>query len=111
MSPRGRSSRRRLRPSEPVNCHVGRGDERGRGDACSARVAAGGASNRKLIIKLTDTNLRLLSVAAVSSSSSGAYLLTGRRFALGGSEYRVTLNAVKANPQGSHLVMRFRTVT
>jgi hypothetical protein len=46
----------------------------------------------------------------VPTSSSGACLLTGGRFALGGSEYRVTLNAVKANPKGSHLVMRFGTV-
>jgi hypothetical protein len=77
--------------------------------ACTATVPiAGGASNRKLIIKLTDTNLRLLSVTAVPVRSNGAYLLTGGRFMTGGSQYRVTLDAARANPKGSHLVMRFR---
>ena len=83
---------------------------KGNANSCTATIPiAGGASNRKLIIKLTDTNFRLKSVTAVPKSSSGAYLLTNGRFALGGSEYLVTLNAVRGNPKGSHLVLRFAT--
>ena len=81
---------------------------RGTARSCTASVSlAGGASNRRIVIKLTDTNLRLTSVAAVPKRSSSAYLLTGGHFALGGSEYIVTLNAVKANPKGAHVNLRF----
>jgi len=87
--------------TKTINC-------KGNANSCTATVPlAGGASNRKLIIKLTDTNLTLRSVTAVPKSSSGSYLLTKGRYALGGSEYLVTLNAVKANPKGSHLVLKF----
>lgn len=58
---------------------------KGGASACTATVPiAGGASNRKQIIRLSDTNLQLLSVKAFPRSSTGAYLLTGGRFALGG---------------------------
>jgi hypothetical protein len=81
---------------------------RGAARSCTAAVSiAGGASNRKLVIKLTDTNLRLKSVTAVPKRSERAYLLTGGHFALGGSEYIVTLNAVKSNPKGAHVNLRF----
>jgi hypothetical protein len=86
-----------------IACH-------GTATSCTATVPiARGANNRKLVIRLTDTNLRLLSVSAVPRSSEGAYLLTGPHFALGGSEYIVTLDAVKANPTRSHLVLKFGT--
>ena len=39
--------------------------------------AAGGASNRKLVIRLTDTNLRLRSITATPRRSRSAYLLAG----------------------------------
>jgi hypothetical protein len=82
----------------------------GNAGSCGATVPlAGGARNRKLTIKLTDTNLRLLSVAAFPRSSDGAYLLTAGHLSRGGSEYIVTLNAAKANPKGSHLVLKFGT--
>ncbi len=81
---------------------------RGTARSCAAQVSiAGGATNRKLVIKLTDTNLRLRSVRAVPGRSRGAYLLSGGHFALGGSEYVVTLNAVRSNPKGAHLVLTF----
>lgn len=81
---------------------------RGTARACTAQVSlAGGAVNRKLVIRLSDTNLRLRSVDAVPASSRGAYLLSGGHYALGGSEYIATLNAVRANPKGAHLVLKF----
>ncbi len=81
---------------------------RGNARLCTAQVSiAGGASNRKLIIKLTDTNLRLTSVTAVPKRSSSAYLLSGGHYALGGSEYIVSLNAVRSNPKGAHLILKF----
>ena len=86
-----------------IACH-------GAATSCTALVPiARGANGRKLVIRLTDTNLRLLSVTAVPRSSEGAYLLTSPHFALGGSEYIVTLDAVNANPTGSHLVLKFGT--
>ncbi len=81
---------------------------RGTARSCTAQVSiAGGASNRTLVIKLTDTNLRLRSVTASPKRASSAYLLSGGHFALGGSEYIVTLNAVRSNPKGAHLVLKF----
>ncbi len=81
---------------------------RGGARACQANVSiAGGASNRKLVIKLTDTNLRLTSVTASPKGSRGAYVLTGGHYALGGSEYVVTLNAVRSNHKGARLTLRF----
>jgi hypothetical protein len=86
-----------------IACH-------GTATSCTATVPiARGANDRKLVIRLTATNLRLLSVTAVPRGSEGAYLLTGPHFALGRSEYIVTLDAVKANPRGSHLVLKFGT--
>lgn len=85
---------------------------RGDGRSCQARISiAGGASNRRITIRLTDTNLSLRSVTVSPKSSRGAYRLSGGRFALGGSEYLVTLNAVRANPRGSYLILTFRAAS
>jgi hypothetical protein len=82
-----------------------RGTER----ACSATVSlAGGASNRLVRIELPGTSWRSPSVSVTPASSRGAYSISGARFALGGSEYRFTLSAVRGNPRGSHLTLRFR---
>jgi hypothetical protein len=79
------------------------------GRSCRARIElAGGASNRKITIRLTDTDLQLASVKAYPSSSRSAYSLSGGRFKLGGSEYVATLNAVQSNPRGSHLILTFK---
>ena len=49
---------------------------RGDGDSCSARVSlAGGASNKKVVVDLTDTDLRLVSVRPNCRSLRGAYKL------------------------------------
>jgi hypothetical protein len=84
---------------------------RGGGNSCTARVSiAGGASNEKLVIELTDTDLALVSVKANRSSLRGAYGLSEHRFRLGGSEYVVTLNAVQSIPPGSFLTFTFRAI-
>jgi hypothetical protein len=62
---------------------------------------AGGASNEKLVIELTDTDLA--SVKPSRSSLRGSYGLSEHRFSLGGSEYVVTLNTVHSIPSGSFL--------
>jgi hypothetical protein len=76
---------------------------------CSATVSlAGGASNKLVRIELPGTSWRSPSVRVTPASSRGAYSISGARFALGGSEYRFTLNAVRGNPGGSHLTLTFR---
>jgi hypothetical protein len=86
----------------PVAC---RGSER----VCSASVSiAGGASNRLVMIELPGTSWRSPSVSVSPASSRGAYSISSARFTLGGSEYRLVLNAVRANPRGSHLTLTFR---
>jgi hypothetical protein len=82
---------------------------RGDGQSCKARIdLAGGASNRKITIRLTDTDLRLESVKAYPNSSRSAYSLSDGQFELGGSEYVTILNAVQSNPQDSHLILTFK---
>ena len=88
--------------SAAVGCH---GSER----LCTASVSlAGGASNKLIRIELPGTSWRRPSVRVSPASSRGAYSITKARFALGGSEYRFVLNAVRANPRGSHLTLSFR---
>ena len=83
---------------------------RGGSSSCTAKVSiAGGASNEKLVIELTDTDLALVSVKANRSSLRGAYGLSEHRYRLGGSEYTVILNAAEA-PRGSFLTFTFRAL-
>jgi hypothetical protein len=82
-----------------------RGTER----LCKAVVGiAGGASNRRVVVMLPGTSWKKPTVTVSPRSSRGAYLLSQRRFAVGGSEYRFTLNAVRGNPRGAHLTLTFR---
>jgi hypothetical protein len=82
---------------------------RGTVRVCKAVVSiAGGASNRRVVIELPGTSWKPPKITVVPRSSRGAYLISNRRFALGGSEYRFTLNAVRANPRGAHLTLTFR---
>jgi hypothetical protein len=82
-----------------------RGTER----TCSASVSlAGGASNKLVRIELPGTSWRTPTVRVTPASSRGAYSITRARFALGGSEDRFTLNAVRGNPRGSRLTLTFR---
>jgi hypothetical protein len=84
-----------------VKCH-------GRTHSCRAQINfAGGARHRTIVIQLTNTNLSLRSVRAVSRSKHPVYRLTGGHFVLGGSEYVVTLNAARSSPRRSHLILTF----
>jgi hypothetical protein len=81
---------------------------RGGGSSCTATISlAGGASNKKLRITLTDTDLKLVSKSVKPSSVRGAYLLSKGSYSLGGSVYNVTLNAVQSIPKGATLTLKF----
>ena len=81
----------------------------GSATSCTAIVPlTGAASNRKLIVELTNTHLRLVSETAIPRSADGTYRLTNGHSSRGGSQYIVTLSAIKSNPKGSHLLLKFR---
>ena len=71
---------------------------------------AGGASHKKVVVRLPDTDLRLASVRPNRSSLRGAYGLFGDRLRAGGSEYVFRLNAAQSTPRGSDLLLDFRAV-
>jgi hypothetical protein len=82
---------------------------RGGSNLCRAKVSlAGGASNERVVIRLTDTDLTRVSVRPNRGYLRGAYLITKARFRLGGSQYVFTLNAVRSIPVGSYLFFTFR---
>jgi hypothetical protein len=86
---------------KPIKC-------KGGSSSCVATISlAGGASNKKLRIALTDTDLKLVGVSAKPSEVKGAYNLSKGSYSLGGSLYTVTLNAVKAIPKGATLTLKF----
>jgi pimeloyl-ACP methyl ester carboxylesterase len=98
------SVRRELRMVRPatVRCRGGR-------DSCRARVSlAGGASDKRVTIELSDTDLRLTSVRPNRRSLRGDYGLFDQRLRRGGSEYAFGLNAVQSTPRGSNLLLTFR---
>ncbi len=81
---------------------------RGGSSSCSVTIGlAGGASNKKLAIALTDTNLKLVGVTAKPSIVKGAYSLSKPKYSLGGSLYTITLNAVQSIPKGATLTLKF----
>jgi pimeloyl-ACP methyl ester carboxylesterase len=85
---------------------------RGGASVCRARVSlAGGASNRTVVIRLSDTDLSLSSVRPNRRSLRGAYSLTKGRRRAGGSQYVVVLNADGAIPRDSFLIFTFRAPT
>lgn len=90
--------------SSTVRC---RGDSEG----CTARVSlTGGASNKRVTIRLTDSDLRLVSEKPNRRSLIGSYGLSRHVLREGGSEYAFTLNAVQGIPANSYLTFRFREV-
>jgi hypothetical protein len=85
---------------------------RGGGSSCSAVIGlAGGASNKKLRIALSDTDLKLVGRVVKPSSVRGAYSLSHGSYSLGGSLYTVTLNAVQSIPKGATLTLKFAEPT
>ena len=83
---------------------------RGTATVCRARVSlAGGASNETVVIRLTDTDLRLVSVKPNRRYLRGAYSISNGHFRLGGSEYVFTLNAVGSIRVGAYLTFTFRS--
>ena len=80
----------------------------GTADFCGATVPiAGGASNKVVTIKLTDTDFKRVAVRVIPSTSKGAYSITKGALITGGSQYRFTLNAVKSNPKGARIIILF----
>ena len=81
---------------------------RGGSSSCSATIGlAGGASNKKLRIVLSDTNLKLVGRSVKPKEAKGAYNLSKGSYSLGGSVYNVTLNAVQSIPKGATLTLKF----
>ena len=80
----------------------------GNANFCGATVSiAGGASNRVVKIKLTDTDFKLVAVRVVPKTSKGAFSISKASFRHGGSQYRFTLSAVAANPPGAKIILLF----
>jgi len=76
--------------------------------SCRATVKlTGGASNKRVVIALPSTGMRLESVRPTSSDLKGAYLISGQA-RTAARRYAFTLNAARA-PRGSAIVLRFRT--
>jgi pimeloyl-ACP methyl ester carboxylesterase len=83
---------------------------RGGADSCRARVSlAGGASNKKVVIRLSDSDLRLVSVRPNRRALRGAYGMFGQRLRAGGTRYAFRLNAVQSIRGGSYLTITFRS--
>jgi hypothetical protein len=81
----------------------------GGGNSCRARVnLAGGASDKTVVIRLSDDDLRLVSVRPNRRSLRGAYGLFGERLRAGGSEYVFGLNARQSTRRGAYLTLTFR---
>jgi len=80
----------------------------GTADFCGTSVSiVGGASNRVVTVNLTGTNLKLAKVTVVPPASRRAFSISKASYRLGGSQYRFTLNAVRANPRGARIVLIF----
>lgn len=82
---------------------------RGGGNSCRARVnLAGGASDKTVVIRLSDDDLRVVSVRPNRRSLRGAYGLLGERLRAGGSKYVFGLNAAQSTRRGAYLTLTFR---
>ena len=76
---------------------------------CRARVnLAGGASDKRVVIRLSDSDLRLVSVRPNRRSLRGAYGLFGQHLRAGGSEYVFRLNAAQSIRRRASLTLTFR---
>lgn len=76
--------------------------------SCTAKVSlAGGASNKAITIQLSGTNQKLASIS-VPKAYKGAYRFSKGAYSMGGSVYKVTLNAVQSIPRGVYATLTFR---
>lgn len=79
----------------------------GTADGCGVAIPiAGGADDEVVTVKLTDTNLQLDSVTAISAVKNG-YDLSKETYRAGGSEFRFTLDAKRSNPKRARVVLVF----
>ena len=84
----------------------------GTADFCGATVSiARGASNKVITVNLTGTNFRRVGVWVIPKTSKGAFSISKASFRLGGSQYRFTLNAVRANPRRARIILLFSAGT
>jgi hypothetical protein len=80
----------------------------GGGDFCTASVGiADGADDKVVTVRLTDTDLRLVEVTALNALTERSYAIDDASTRRGGSQFRFTLDAPKANPTGARLVLQF----
>ena len=81
----------------------------GTGDFCGATVKLprGGVSNKRIIVRLTDTDFRRVGVRVIPGESKGSFGISRASFRLGGSEYRFTLDAAKGQPNGARVILLF----
>jgi hypothetical protein len=87
-------------------------DCRGGSVFCRARVGfGGGASQRKIVIRLTGDDLRLDSVRPNMSELVGTYQLRRGRRRRGRPEYVTELSAPQAIPPRARLIFTFRAPT
>ena len=87
--------------TQTVNCN-------GNAFGCVASVSiAGGASNRTVVVRLTDTDFSRAGTWLTRSSSRGKFSIKNGHKALGGSEFIFTLNAAKSNPTFSRIILLF----
>jgi pimeloyl-ACP methyl ester carboxylesterase len=76
---------------------------------CRARVSlAGGARNRRVVVRLSGPDLALASARPNRRSLRGAYLLEKRHLSADGLRYVVRLTADQAIPRGSFVILTFR---
>ena len=85
----------------------------GTADFCGATVnlPRGGASNKVITVRLTDTDFRRVAVRVIPAASKGSFGISKASFRLGGSEYRFTLNAAKGQPKGARIILLFAAGT
>ena len=70
---------------------------------------AGGAGNKKIVIRLSHSDLRLVSVRPNRRTLRDAYGLFGQRLRAGGTTYAFRLNAVQSIRRGAYLTITFRS--
>jgi hypothetical protein len=80
----------------------------GNANFCGATVSIGGVATTRVVnVRLTDTDLKLARVSVIPAASRRAFSISKASYRLGGSQYRFTLNAVRANRRGARIILIF----